>query len=197
MDNHKIQWIVEPVYNLIDENSLTDEELIPVKKDSKWGFININGTITIEPRFDYALSFSEGLACVQINNKWGYIDSTGQIIIEPQFDDIPGNFKEGIVRIAKFDKDPALYGSDGIFITGSRFGYADRDGNIIIEPQYRQADDFSEGVAAVMLKDKYGYINRKGERIIEFIFDQAFSFYKSRAVVSFNGKWGIIGHPLK
>ena len=85
MDNYSIRWITEPIYDSIDENSLSDEELIPVKKDSKWGFININGTITIEPRFDYALGFSEGLAGVQINNKWGYIDSTGQILIEPFF----------------------------------------------------------------------------------------------------------------
>jgi len=197
MDNYNIRWITEPIYDSIDEISLSDEELIPVKKDSKWGFININGTITIEPRFDYALSFSEGLACVQINNKWGYIDSTGQIIIEPQFDDIPGNFKEGIVRIAKFDKDPALLPYSEIISTRSKFGYSDREGNIIIEPQYTQAEDFSEGLAAVKIKDKYGYINMAGETVIEFIFEHAFSFYKNRAVVSFNRKWGIIGHPLK
>ncbi|HRX49599.1 MAG TPA: WG repeat-containing protein [Spirochaetota bacterium] len=195
MDNYSIRWITEPIYDSIDEISLSDEELIPVKKDSKWGFININGTITIEPRFDYALSFSEGLACVQINNKWGYIDSTGQIIIEPQFDDIPGNFKEGLVRIAKFDKEPALFPDSEIITTGSKFGYADREGNIIIEPQYTQAEDFSEGLAAVKIEDKYGYINREGVTVIDFIFDHAESFYMNRSVVCFKGKWGIIGHP--
>jgi len=45
MDNYSIRWITEPIYDSIDEISLSDEELIPVKKDSKWGFININGTM--------------------------------------------------------------------------------------------------------------------------------------------------------
>jgi hypothetical protein len=196
LGNYSIHWIIEPVYDSIDENSLSDEELIPVRKNSKWGFININGKIAIEPHFDYALTFSEGLAGVQIMNKWGYIDSTGQIIIQPQFDDIPGNFKEGIARISKFDKNPALYQDSELIITGSRFGYADREGKIVIEPQYRQAYDFSEGLAAVMRIDKYGYIDKEGERVTDFIFDHAESFYKNRAIVSFNGKWGIIKHPL-
>ena len=191
------RWITEPVYDSIDGSCLPGEGLIPVKKDTRWGFISLNGDMVIKPQFNYALSFSEGFAGVQINNKWGYIDISGRVVIKPQFDDIPGNFKEGLVRIAKFDNDPALYPDSGVITTGSRFGYADREGNIVIEPQYKHADNFSAGLAAVMKDDKHGYINREGEIVIEFIFDHAFSFYKNRAVVSFNGKWGIISNPIK
>jgi len=32
MDNYSFHWIVEPLYDSIDGISLSDEELIPVKK---------------------------------------------------------------------------------------------------------------------------------------------------------------------
>ncbi len=48
------------------------------------------GTFAINPQFDSALSFSEGLAAVRIGDsetgKWGYIDTTGRMMIDPQFD---------------------------------------------------------------------------------------------------------------
>ena len=44
------------------------------------------GTFVINPQFDSALSFSEGLAAVRIGDiptgKWGYIDTTGRMMIE-------------------------------------------------------------------------------------------------------------------
>ncbi len=43
--------------------------------------------VVIQPQFDAADSFSEGLAQVKIGNKWGYIDKTGKLVIPPQFDE--------------------------------------------------------------------------------------------------------------
>ena len=40
----------------------------------------------IESQFDWAGSFSEGLARVEIDYKWGFIDITGKFVIEPKFD---------------------------------------------------------------------------------------------------------------
>ncbi|PSO79918.1 MAG: hypothetical protein BRC51_06045 [Cyanobacteria bacterium SW_12_48_29] len=42
--------------------------------------------MVINPQFDYAGEFSEGLAPIKISDKWGYIDKTGEMVINPQFD---------------------------------------------------------------------------------------------------------------
>ena len=53
--------------------------LIGDDETGKWGFIDKQGKMVINPQFDYAGDFSEGLAKVLIedgtkyNRKWGYI----------------------------------------------------------------------------------------------------------------------------
>ncbi|EMU6300714.1 WG repeat-containing protein, partial [Campylobacter coli] len=47
-----------------------------------------SGKFVIEPKFDDAWNFNEGLAGVELNGKWGFIDKSGKIVIEPKFDDI-------------------------------------------------------------------------------------------------------------
>ena len=54
------------------------------------GYINLIKEIVIEPQFDDAKNFSEGLGRVQIGDKWGYINTEGEVVIKPQFDDAGG-----------------------------------------------------------------------------------------------------------
>ena len=63
-------------------------DLISVKIDGQWSFLDKNGEIIAKPEFDKAGNFSEGLARVALNGKWGFIDKSGKIVIEPIFDDI-------------------------------------------------------------------------------------------------------------
>ena len=67
---------------------------------SKYGFIDKNGKVVIEPQFDYAGAFSEGLGKVKKDGKWGFIDKSGKVVIEPQFDSI-FNFSEGLAEVEK------------------------------------------------------------------------------------------------
>lgn len=63
-------------------------DLIRVKIDGQWSFLDKNGEIIAKPEFDSASTFSEGLARVGLNGKIGFIDKSGKIVIEPKFDDI-------------------------------------------------------------------------------------------------------------
>ncbi|MFS0824809.1 WG repeat-containing protein [Bacillus sp. 1P02SD] len=47
-----------------------------------------------------------------------------------------------------------------------KYGYRDQQGNIVINPEYKKANSFYNGVALV-LKDKFFFINKKNERITE------------------------------
>ena len=56
-----------------------------VKNNGKWGYIDVNGNVMIEFKFDDALSFSKHLAAVKQDGLWGYISLAGHIVIEPSF----------------------------------------------------------------------------------------------------------------
>ena len=65
---------------------LTDDGLIAFCRGGKWGFVDLAGTVVIEPCYAQARSFSSGLAAVY-TDQWGFIDPTGTMVIEPQFTD--------------------------------------------------------------------------------------------------------------
>lgn len=56
-----------------------------VKKDGKWGFIDIDGTTKIDFQFDDALSFGQHLAAVRQGDLWGYVSLDGRVVIDPTF----------------------------------------------------------------------------------------------------------------
>jgi hypothetical protein len=190
---NNVIWIVEPKYEWIDQYN---EGLAPFCYGGKWGYIDQEFKIIIMPEFDQVLGFSEGLACVKTEGKWGYINREGLMVIKPQFDDLPDSFSEGLVRIAKYDRDINSSREGESISVRSKFGFADLEGNIIIEPQYRNAAHFSEGLASVGDDDKNGYINRYGVFIIEPIFEHALSFCNNKALVCIDQKWGFIENPL-
>lgn len=72
----------------VDEIALPMEEKNPVafKKGNEWGFMNSDGSIFMNPTFEGAGSFAEGMAPVKQDGKWGYISKEGKIIIPYQFD---------------------------------------------------------------------------------------------------------------
>lgn len=161
-----------------------------------WGYINKTGTVVIEPQFQEASSFSEGLASVMVKGRWGVIDKAGRMVIEPQYDLI-NKFSENIAVAVKGDEvfliDRAgqivlspkrselrfnIYEdtrvSDGLIeahdCATSKYGFIDMTGKFIIAPQYDQAASFSEGLARVGLREegkgKIGFINRNGQFVI-------------------------------
>lgn len=58
-----------------------------VKQNGKWGFVNADGTMFMEPQFEQVKSFSFNLAPYYAGGKWGYMDGYGNIVIAPEFDD--------------------------------------------------------------------------------------------------------------
>jgi|SRR5271157_809042 len=135
----------------------------------KYGYLDETGKMIINPMFEAAEHFSEGLAGVCVGHgcyysrpsdkpkeeqKWGYIDKTGAIVIPPQFS-YASTFHEGLASVS----------------VGNKSGYIDKTGKFVINPQFDSAMEFDNGIAAVSLKvastDKYqyGYIDRNGKYI--------------------------------
>ena len=57
-----------------------------------------------------------------------------------------------------------------------KWGFIDKNGNMITDFEYTEALYFTAGLAPVRIEDKWGYINTKGEVVIDFIYDSASTF---------------------
>jgi hypothetical protein len=88
---------------------------------------------------------------VRNNHKWGYIDKSGNTVIDFQYDDAFG-FVNGIALVE---------------ING-RMGAINRDGKIVVKPEYLSLGEFKGELAHVKIGvDEWGYVNRSGELVIK------------------------------
>ncbi|MCC8120455.1 MAG: S-layer homology domain-containing protein [Oscillospiraceae bacterium] len=62
--------------------------------------------VLIDPVYEDASSFSDGLAAVKVNGKWGFIDESGEMVIQAKYDYVTG-FNDGIA-LAAYDGGGAV-----------------------------------------------------------------------------------------
>ncbi|MCL4479776.1 MAG: WG repeat-containing protein, partial [Deltaproteobacteria bacterium] len=161
------------------------------------GYINKSGKFVINPQFDEAWVFTDGLAMIKLGNKRGFIDKSGKYVINPQFD--TANWFRGGVAAA---------------CSSGKCGYIDKSGKYIISPQFDNANDFHDGFAAVesvigthekKWKDwfghihtkvipvkEWGYIDKTGKTKITPLFDGAGEFHDGLALVTIGPHWAYI-----
>jgi hypothetical protein len=177
--------------------------------DQKIGFIDKTGKVVVNPQFENARPFLEGLAAVCQDKNWGFIDKTGKIVINPQFEEV-GDFtggkavfsngkqmgyidtKGGYVINPQFDAAGAFSEGLALIQSGKQVGYINEKGKIEINPQFDDANSFSSGLAAIKQDDRCGFINKTGKIVINPQFDNVSSFFGNIAFVENADKWGII-----
>lgn len=64
-----------------------------------------------------------------------------------------------------------------------KWGYIDGTGKQVISPQFDLANSFSEGLAAVKVKNKCGYINKIGKVVVQPQFSSCEDFAEGLAAV--------------
>lgn len=77
-----------------------NQEKYFLSSDLLWGFIDINGKWSVEPQFEDAGSFSEGVAPVKKDDRWGYINEDGYVVIALQFY-MASEFERGAARVVR------------------------------------------------------------------------------------------------
>ncbi len=68
-----------------DAAVFASESPAAVKIDDKWCFINADGNLVSDKKYDGARSYANGLAAVCIAGKWGFVDENENVVIEPEF----------------------------------------------------------------------------------------------------------------
>lgn len=137
----------------------------------KWGFINTEGKMVIEPTFKEVDYFYEGFARAKKDDEWGLIDKKGNWVIKPNY--------SGLYRV-----------SNGLvqFEKKNKYGFMNTEGKVIIDNDYEDATYFANGVAAVKKKGLYGVIDKTGKEIIPFKYTMLGSFNEGLAAAEINGK---------
>jgi tetratricopeptide (TPR) repeat protein len=68
----------------------------------KWGFIDLDGNLVIDYKYDDAKSYSNGLAAVCIGERWQYIDDRDNVVIDVNMEDAEP-FHKGIAQVGMVD----------------------------------------------------------------------------------------------
>lgn len=153
-----------------------EPSLFPIIVSGKYGYINEWGEVVVQPVFDVAKRFSEGLARVKLNEKWGFIDQFGEIVIEPAHDLKESNDNR---RNLDFHEGRAAFSVPQPGKLTRKWGCIDSSGEVVIPPVWDHVSEFSEGIAlagkrirlteglTIIDTSEGFYINRDGE-VLDF-----------------------------
>lgn len=182
-----------------------------------YGLIDKQRNFIVKPKFDKIGVFKEGLAYACVNKKCGFINENGEFVIKPQIREFKYHspeFKNGVAVVDGSQhpwasiinkkgeyllKDVAyvdsMYQNNLIkFNLNGKNGYINTQGEIVIKPQFKMANEFKEGLAPVRNEDDiyYGFINEKGQMVIKPQFMYSYGFSEGLASVNIGSKWGFI-----
>ncbi|MEO8933315.1 MAG: WG repeat-containing protein, partial [Xanthomarina sp.] len=137
------------------------------KKDGKMGFINGQGEWIIEPTYEKARAFVNGLAPVMKDKNWGYINIKGEEVIPFEYRDAEIFSEDGLapVKLTKL------------------WGFINKEGKLVIEDTYditaggfsifqkNNPKGFYNGLARVKNKKSWVYINTQGKVLKDLQFE--------------------------
>jgi hypothetical protein len=93
---------------------------------------------------------------------------------------LPSSFRRG----KKISPDENRF---AVTIRGKK-GFINTSGEVVIQPQFQDTQEFSEGLCAVRIEGRYGFVNTKGELSIPAIYDYATIFKEGLALVYLDGR---------
>lgn len=76
-------------------------------------------------------------------------------------------------------------------VEGRTWGYIDRQGRVVVEPQYKSADIFCDGLARVKGAKHYGFVDPTGALVLDGLVDVTY-FSCGLAAARRGPKWGYI-----
>ena len=158
--------------------SFYENSVSAVKEGNNWILINDSLNRTDDELYDEIKTDDLGCAvhCQIIfakrEGKYMMLDINGNKITEPMFDDV--DFFTAPNEI------------------NNKWGFIDRDGNIVIKPKYDNAFSFSCGFAPVLIEEKWGYIDMSENLAISPRFNMAKPFNSSGTAPVLKSEWQLL-----
>lgn len=201
-------------------DSISEVNLIPVKNGKEFQYIDKEGKIVINPQFKNATIFREGLALVETSGdepKFGFITEDGKYAVNAQYKEatvfsdglawvVAENAaptaidKKGEIKFTLQDAEEVRLFKDGLAAFSmvneegdEKWGFVDKTGKVVINPQFISVSNFSDGLCGVRNDDgKWGFINKEGTITINYQFDEANDFKNGKCIVTSSNKDGVI-----
>ncbi|GJM33287.1 MAG: hypothetical protein DHS20C18_22880 [Saprospiraceae bacterium] len=130
----------------------------PVKLDKKWGLIDSNGKLVLDPVYDAIGDFKQfGYAVMQRKGGVGLLNRSGKEIVPPNFDDI---------RVLDSTLIAAMDRGEWMVIN--------LNGDIILEKGYSRVQLWANGHLAYLLKDKWGVVDKNGRTVAFPLYDEIY-----------------------
>ena len=126
------------------------------------GYFDLEGNVVIPQKYGAVYPFSDGLAAVQeatIETVYFYFDDNGDRVYVSDPSEAP-------------DPNDVL---DDTEVKKGKYGYIDKNDNVVIPFIYDAAESFCGDYAIVKKDGKYGIINRSNETVVEFSDEQIWS----------------------
>ncbi|MCR9290674.1 MAG: WG repeat-containing protein [Bacteroidetes bacterium] len=143
------------IFLLFVSFGLSAQQYFPIKKDKKWGLIDADGKIVLQPNYDAIGEFkSYGYAVMQRDGKVGMLNSQGEEVIEPKFDDLK-----------------VLDSTMIAVMTRRRWVVVNLKGHVILNAGYERAKALNKAFLAYSINQKWGVVDIRGNSIIEPRFD--------------------------
>lgn len=213
-DGHK-KKVIDFVDNVKKLGFIYDD-IFPLYDGTKWTFYNLDGK-KIAGGYDDVSSIGNGVAAVKENDKWHLINEKGKNVSDDEYDEVAIDEKGVVLRndriFAKAAGKYYLLDEKGKKVTDDTFedarpfngegyaavridgkwGFIDKDGKVVIKPEYVEARSFSNGFAAVRRATGWGFINEDNDVVIECKFDGAKDFNEQGCVfVEIDDDWNYL-----
>ena len=136
----------------IYEKALSHDGLIPVKQNSKWGFITANGDVVIPFKFFDAYGFQDEMCIVRDSNYfYGYVNNNGDEITPCKYQDAH-YFNNGFADVQFHDK----------------WGVVNKQGKLVIPCIYDSIGKVVDGLAFVRKNGVLGCIDMGGRSSFDY-----------------------------
>jgi copper amine oxidase domain protein len=164
--------LIKPIY---DEAWRFKDGTAKVRIANKFGLVGINlsGSLIqiLDPQYEYIGDFKGGFAEIKKEGGWtGIVNRCGEIIIKPEYGRILRE-KNGMFLLNQIKK----YDNGVLSLRVNRYGLADKNGKILLEPNYHEIKIIDDKYIKIGVKQKednamssirYGIANIDGTVII-------------------------------
>lgn len=200
--------VVSPKYDNIDG---FNDVMYLVTLNEKKGLIDRLGKVVVDTLYNEIDPFNNGLAAVQKDNKYGYIDITGKVIIPLKYNyafdfgkDHPGfgsveldvDLQKEYFWVNKtgdqFESVSLLTDGMARIQSGNKYGFANKNGTVVVPLKYDFVKEFKNGYAAVFLNKKIGFIDNTGKEIVAPTYDWFSGIEDGYGSFQLNGKYGFV-----
>ena len=176
-------------------------------KNGLMGYKGYLDDIVVQPRFENARPFTEGLAAVKKNGQWGFINSKGKYIVKPYYQKA-FSFRGDYAKVGHDNQWGAINKSGQltislsytqlIFILGENhqptclakvekaglFGLVDKvTGRQLTPYQYKKVGSrfIGKRLKVQNKQGKYGFLNKNGQQIVTCQYDEA-TFFRTNGM---------------